>query len=163
MDLLPQGIPAHEWREKQSLKRAGRVQPTWQSAISFVTTNLPEICRGYEAMALMAKKIVIISDPASEIPVFKLTLPDDIIVIMSKGSNGWKISVIAPEPIDRDFLGLFIPSRLEEPGACQGFEREWVFDSILQDPCRFTVGVLTDYQAYTFLMILVRGKTVVDF
>lgn len=90
-----------------------------------------------------------------KLPVFQINLEKyGIEMVLRYNFYDWKISVKSEKPLDFDYMGLFNPTVDIPYLYCQGFPKDKVYGSYEQSHSRFTIGICSHYDLYTFIFLL---------
>lgn len=124
--------------------------------IMFVRDEVPSLFTKF-----MLKKIEVISTHTSKsikLPVYHVVLENGIELIMRGNFHDWKITVSSPFEIPLPQELLSNQSRTTEKinsCYCEGFEKEWILDSYLNNKREFTIEIGSSlYELYTFFFLL---------
>ena len=93
------------------------------------------------------------------LPVYGLTMKNGIKLIMRDNFYDWKISVILPKPLPKNYLPMELISNDGDIPDCylEGFHTEWGFKTYNPEDekqTKFTVEVYNKYRVYTLLFYL---------
>jgi len=94
-----------------------------------------------------------------KMPVYHIVLTNGASLIIRDNFHGWKISVDTNYTVTG---GLNIPISLLEDGIdeqiascyCEGFEKNWVYEPYKVNNNKFTVGLGSEYEVWTFLFLI---------
>ena len=93
------------------------------------------------------------------LPVYGLTMRNGIKLIMRDNFYDWKVSVILPKPLPKNYLPMELISNDGDIPDCylEGFHNEWGFETYKPEDekqNKFTIEVYGKYRLYTLLFYL---------
>jgi hypothetical protein len=141
---IAQNQPVDDMRYKDAFNQQMRMFSDILSKIIFEDRDVAEV------------STTVIGEHKSKsilLPVVKIITPD-LRIIMRDNFHDWKVSVHLNKAINTDFTGLFDPSEKISSVYCQGFIDEWVYGPYINNHNKFTVGLNSDYDLYTFVYLV---------
>ena len=127
--------------------------------VLFVRDTIPSIlARSYEELIGIKDQLKVISTHTSKsvlLPVYQLKW-NDYTFIMRYNFHDWKISVTMPynKKLSVNFMDLFNNDQKISYIYCEGFKKEYVYDSYSKSGTKFTCEILDEYRLYTFFWII---------
>lgn len=154
--------PLQEWANANKPSQGLLYKEGYWRQIRFIRDVVPGIfAKSYGERQEIQTGIRVISTHRSKsvtLPVYKVELPDGIVLILRDNFYNWKASVKATEAIEMDCMGLFSPHKQVDAVYCEGFPESLVYGPYGTNRQRFTFEIDTDHHLFTFLWLLAHRK-----
>lgn len=134
----------------------------WEQIIFVRDTISPLFVNSYKEYEQSKKEVVSTHTSKSVLlPVYKITFPIGLTLIMRYNFYDWKVSVDSPKEIDVDFHNLFNPNEKIQSCYFEGATDEIIYDSYSNNKKKFTVELNSGfYNIYTFMWLCSKALNI---
>ncbi len=153
LEHLP--IEVDVWRSVNDPSDTLLAKDGFYSQINFITFICERILSGLSKTSVIPYVISIHTSKSVVLPVYQIKLEDfGIEMILRNNFYDWKLSISSIRELNFNTMNLFDETSIFSKSYCEGFPVDKIYGSYSSDKSKFTIELDSNYDLYTFFILL---------